>query len=195
MDFEEMKVIWDNQNKEPLYAVNERALHNSVRRRARSFKRLVLFFEAAVFVSMFGLGVFYAITPLLRGQQYERFVSSAILLATAAYFFAGITYRRRREAEFESTLLGDIDKALWQVRNHVSRARGLRWSLIGPCCLAIAIDWIFPLGEIRQAWLFLFFFLLMATSAWGIEYEIRCWYLPKQRKLEALRNTLVESER
>ena len=195
MDFEEMKMIWDTQNNEPLYAVNERALHQSVRRKSRRFKQLVVFFEFVVCLNIFGLGAFYAVTTLLRGQQYERLASAAILLATAAYFVVGITYRRRREAEFESTLLGDIDNALWQVRNHVSRARALRWSLIVPCSLAVAIDWIFPLGEFRQGWLFLLFFLLMATSAWGIEYEIRCWYLPRQRNLEALRNTLVESER
>ena len=30
MEFEEMKKIWDSQNNEPLYAINEKALHNHI---------------------------------------------------------------------------------------------------------------------------------------------------------------------
>jgi hypothetical protein len=194
MDFEEMKVIWDTQNAEPLYAVNEQALRQSVRRKTRRLNRLIVFFEAAVIAGTVGLSAFYIAIPLLRGQQYERFVSAAILLGAAAYFFAGIAHRRRREAEFEPSLLGDIDKALWQVRHHVSRARGIRWSILVPFCVAMVIDWIFPLGESRKGWLVLLTLLLMALTAWGVEYEIRSCYLPKERRLEALRKMLVDSE-
>lgn len=194
MDFEEMKMIWDTQNAEPLYAVNERALRHSVRGKTRRLKRIILFFEAAVMVTTVGLSVLYFTSPLLRGQQYERFVSAAILLGAAAYFFVGISRRRRREAEFESSLLGEIDKGLWQVRHHVSRARGVRWSLLMPLCLAVVIDWVLPVGDARLGWPFLLFLLLMALSAWGIEYEIRYCYLPKERKLGALRKMLVERE-
>jgi hypothetical protein len=194
MDFEEMKMIWDTQNAEPLYAVNERALRHSVRGKTRRLKRIIVFFETSVLVTTVGLSAMYLISPLLRGQQYERFVSAAILLGAAAYFFVGISSRRRREAGFEPSLLGEIDKGLWQVRHHVSRARGVRWSLLTPLTLAVVLDWVLPIGDVHLEWPFLLFLLLMALSAWGIEYEIRYCYLPKERKLVALRRMLVERE-
>lgn len=192
MEFEEMKKIWDTQNDKPLYAVDEGALRRSVQRNARHFTRFIVFFEATVMAVMVGLGAFYIVVA--RSQaQYERLVSGAILLAVAAVHLVETKRRRRGEAQFEPSLVGDIDKSLWQVRNHVSRARGLRWSLIAPMCLAVIIDWVFPLGNFRWSWLLPLFLLLMALSAWGIEYEIRCWFLPKERKLEAVRKVLVEN--
>ncbi|CAN5476260.1 hypothetical protein BH18VER2_BH18VER2_14890 [soil metagenome] len=37
MEFAEMKVIWDSQNEEPLYAMNEAALHATVQRRTEEW--------------------------------------------------------------------------------------------------------------------------------------------------------------
>jgi hypothetical protein len=192
MDFEEMKKIWDTQNDAPLYAVDESALRRGVRRKARQFKQFIVFFEAVVMVMMLGLAVFYVASSFSRGQ-HDRLVSGAILLGTAANFVLQIRRRRRGEARFDVSLLGDIDKSLWQVRNHISRARGLRSSLIAPMCLAVVIDWVFPVSGFQWSWLFPLFLALMALSAWGIEYEVRCWYLPKTRNLEALRKILVET--
>jgi hypothetical protein len=193
MDFEEMKMIWDAQKAEPLYAINEAALHQSVRRKARRFKGLIVFFESAVIAGAAGPGAFYAAAALLRGQ-HARLVPAAILLGAAAFFALGIKRRRQREAEFESSLLGDIDKALWQVRHHMSRARGLRWTVIAPMCAAVAVDWLFlPGGQVLR-WPFVLFVLIMALAARGIEYEIRCLYLPKERQLEALHKMLVGDE-
>ena len=39
MEFSELKMIWDSQNEEPLYAMNEAALHRVVRRRSEEINR------------------------------------------------------------------------------------------------------------------------------------------------------------
>jgi hypothetical protein len=39
MDFNELKTIWDSQNQEPLYAMNESALHAIVHRRSEEWNR------------------------------------------------------------------------------------------------------------------------------------------------------------
>lgn len=39
MEFTEMKMIWDSQNEEPLYAMNEAALHGVVRRKNEEINR------------------------------------------------------------------------------------------------------------------------------------------------------------
>ena len=194
MDFEEMKVIWDTQNEEPLYAFDEAALHQSVRKKARGFKRLVVFFEAVMMVVALGGSVLYVIEPLRDGQDYHRFVSAAIFLAAATHFFIGIRRRWQRETGFDQSLLRDLNKALWQVDYHISRSRAIRWWFIFPCVLGISIDFVFRL-DFRLVWIWLLFLLLMAVATWGIEKEIRCLYLPKKRRLEALRDKLVATER
>ncbi|WP_456428241.1 hypothetical protein [Rhodocaloribacter sp.] len=191
MDFEEMKVIWDTQEERPMYALNEAALHENIRKSAGHFKRLVVFFETVLMGVAVGLSVFYVIDPLLHGQNYDRLVSAAILAGAAVYFFFGIRRRWQHETEFDLSLLGDLNKALWQIEHHIARSRAIRWSFIVPFSLAAVIDFAFPLHDHKPVWLILLFLLLMAVSAWGVEYEIRCFYLPKKRKLESLRDLLV----
>ncbi|WP_457652897.1 hypothetical protein [Rhodocaloribacter sp.] len=138
-----------------------------------------------------GLSVFYITQVLIDGQNYDRLVSAAILLATAAFFFAGIRHRWQRERTFEPTLLGDLNKALWEIEYQTARARRLRWTYILPFCLAVLIDFAFPLHEPKAVVPFLLFLALMMAASWAIEYEIRCWYAPKQRKLTALQEILT----
>lgn len=194
MDFEEMKVIWDTQNEETLYAINQEALHASIRRKASGFKRLVLFFEIATMLVTLSMSLVYIVEVLVKRSEYHQLLSAAILLAAATRFFVGIRRRRQREAEFEPSLLGDLNKALWQVDYHIARARAFRWGFIFPFVLAVSIDVAFNLNT-WFIWFWLVFLAWMAIATWGIEKEIRFFYLPKKRKLESLREMLAGSER
>jgi len=39
MEFEDMQIIWNNQNQEKLYAINEAALHTQIKRKGKSISR------------------------------------------------------------------------------------------------------------------------------------------------------------
>ena len=41
MNFEDMKVIWDSQNVEPHYAVNEKGLHALLRTKSEKLRKLI----------------------------------------------------------------------------------------------------------------------------------------------------------
>lgn len=192
MDFDDMKMIWDTQNDAPLYAIDEAALHANVRRKARGFKRIVLSFEFLMTGTALFLVVLFLRDPILHGASYDQVLSAALILGAAAYFFVGIWRRKRGETAFPATLLGDLDRALWQVEYHMARSRAIRWSFIVPMCLALTIDALIPFEGQVLFTLLLPFYIFMGAAAWGVEYEIRCWYLPKHRKLTALRELLTK---
>ena len=194
MDFKDMKVIWDTQNNQALYAVDEAALHASIRRRSRKFKRLVNFSEVAMMVAWVGLAVIYLVDPLARGEEYHQLVSAGILAALALRLTVEIVRRRSTEAGFDRSIRGDLDRAVWQIDNHIRWARSLgRWYLL-PMVMAISIDFVFDLSS-RMIWLWAAAVVLMALAAWGVEWEIRALYLPKKDRLEELRSKLIEAER
>src|SRR5262249_12101966 len=53
MEFSEMKMIWDSQNEEPLYAMNEAALHSIVQQKNREWNRCL----ARCFAIEIGVGL------------------------------------------------------------------------------------------------------------------------------------------
>ncbi len=193
MDLDAMKVIWDTQTDAPLYAINEQTLRRTIQGKARRFKRLVLFFEAIMLVVMLGLGGYYLAYPFLAGTHIHRLVAGLISLGAATYFFLGIRHRWRQEMSFPNTLLGDLDRALWQVRYHIARSLHIRWSLIAPMCLAVSIDAVFAIDSLARLGVLAAFLGLMGVATWGIRYEIACLYAPRERHLTNLRTNLVDT--
>src|ERR1044071_4797253 len=61
MEFSEMKIIWDSQNQEPLYAMNEAALHSIVQRKNQEWNRCL----ARCFALEIGVGLFCAVLMLV----------------------------------------------------------------------------------------------------------------------------------
>ncbi len=190
MDFEDMKIIWDTQNDAPLYAIDEAALHASVRRKARGMKRIVVFFEWVMMGTALFLAVVFLKDPLLYGEDFDRLGSAAILVGAAAYFVVTVWRRWRHEATFDRSLRGDLDRALWQVENHIARSRAVRWSFIVPLCLALTLDLLIPFRGNLILTMLVPFYIFMGAALWLTEYEIRCWYQPRLRKLTALRELL-----
>ena len=63
VNFCHWKVIWDSQNDEPLYAVNEAALHASLQRNRRALARRIFWRD----VREIGIGLAYAAGILVFG--------------------------------------------------------------------------------------------------------------------------------
>lgn len=193
MNFEEMKVIWDSQNEEPMYAINQTALRASIKRKTRGFKRLVLFFEFVMILASFGGGAVFLLKPLIEGTNYHQIISALIFFGASMIFFKSIIRRGKTEGAFEQTLLGDLEKALWQVKHHISRSRSLRLGFILPCCIAVLIDFGFEF-HVDRIWMVVLFLVLLGAATLGIEKEIRHCYMPRLQKLETLKETLTETK-
>jgi hypothetical protein len=154
MDFEALKVIWDSQNHEPLYAVNETALHASVRRRNRAFQRRIFWRDVreigiglAAGAGFFVFGWMLAFASKdrwrsLSGSGFEISRGDALMMLTASglwLFYAGyqLVGRKRqenRERLFESSLRGDLCRTLAQTEYQIQLARSAVWWGVVPVC-------------------------------------------------------------
>lgn len=220
MDFEEMKVIWDSQNAEPLFAVNEAGLHAAVRQKARTFARRILWRDAREIsigvVASAGLLVFSwtlvfwdedrwrsVLGPgaeVSHGDAVMMLASSALFLWYGLYHFLGRKRQERRERQFESSLRGDIDRALAQIDYQIRRARGMvRWGLL-PLALGSGLG-LYVFGTIvptpMAVWLLMPLVMIPAfiLDARCKRRPITTELLPLKQEFEALRRKLTAPER
>lgn len=60
--------------------------------------------------------------------------------------------------------------------------------------ISLMIDVPFPLDGEKSIGFILLFLFLQDVIVWAVTHEIRSWYLPEKRKLEALRAMLLQPE-
>ncbi len=202
MDFEEMKVIWDSQNEQPLYVLDQEALHASVRRKGQCIETSVNLFEG------FMIGILLAVAGILVGTRliYEPeynaslFVAAALTIGVAAvaaiHLARGRVLRRRREQDFEPSLLGDINKAISQVDYQVSRLKTFHLWFILPTVAMTGLNFVMKgvsLSELfgSKIWIWPLFLASFALYYWAVRFETRRIHGPRKRSLEALREKLV----
>lgn len=190
-EFDDMKIIWDSQNEEKLYAINENALYKQIKRKGNSVSRLLQRFEfVMVGVNLLVAG-FLVVATLFNDSDPFEYLLPFIYLAYAIIFFAWRRGRRQDDAHFEPTMLGELDKAIWQINYLIRRTRELMIWYLAPLALFVGGMMLYegqPLFALA---------ILIVMGGAGLltdRWEIKRCYLPKKQSLEALRATLVGAE-
>ncbi len=191
MAFEEMQVIWNEQNNEKLFAINEASLHRYIRGKSRSVEHLMRFAEWAMVVANLVVTIILTVDALNDGGPDYQYLIAAMYLG---YSFFAIFRRLRRkmvEKVFELTLLGEVDKALWQIDYLIRQGQSLILWYVLPLTLVVTVSFLLN-GKVW--WALAFFVVLVPASLIGPRWEANKWYRPKKRELEKLRETLLMPE-
>lgn len=188
-EFAEMKILWDRQNEEKLYAINEQALHEQIQRRGRSVDRTLQRYEWV----MVGANLLTAIILTVSGyiNNEETLLLYAIAVAYLVYglFFLLLRRRRRRQdPAFAPTMVGDLDKALWQLNYLVDQTRSMTLWYSLPLTIVMAG---FLLLRANWGWALAVLVVMGAASYFSIKWEVNRCYLPQIDSLQALRTKLV----
>src|SRR5690554_3478811 len=131
MNLEEMQEIWNSQDDEQLFAVNQEALHQTIRRKSRSTGRWLEFLEWLLIGVNLTAAVFLVYDAFQEGGPTSQYVVAAMYLAYGLYALGRRLNRRQAEMRFEETLLGELNKALWQVDQLIRWGRSLPlWYLL-----------------------------------------------------------------
>lgn len=188
MEFEEMKKIWDEQNQQPLYAINEEALHNRIRSKKQSAKKISNFSEIFLIIANIAATAIILITSFIKdsGNVYI-YVLAGLMVVTAAYVLGGRLKRKKRGNTFDESMLGNLDHAISNATFQVRLSLIMRWYILPVGALTILALW----QNQTQIWL-LFLILLFFGIAWfagGWEHRV---YVRKKRELETLHAKLTE---
>lgn len=191
MEFDEMKLIWDSQNNEPLYAINQEALNRKIQKKSRSITRLLDRVDLKMIIVNLLVGIMLIVVYWQDNEPGYEYVLPVVYLA----FFVYALYRRfARHQEimgFEKTILGELDKAIWQSDYLIKQSRTMIfWYLLPMLLLVVGIQ------ILRGTWWvgLLLIIILLPLSYFGGQWEVNKYHLPKKRELESLRRTLLQTE-
>jgi hypothetical protein len=192
MDFEDIQNLWNNQNDENLFAINQDALYATIRRKSKNIRRLVELLEWV----MIGVNLVVGLSLLSDLFQDDTpgypWLIPAVYLAFSLFALIRRLRRRQQETHFTPTLLGELDKALSQLDYLIRQGRTITLWYVLPLGLVLGIAALFN----PKLWpVFALFLFILPASYFGTRWEINKWYLPKQRALEALRAQLLAPEK
>ena len=183
-----MKILWDTQNEEKLYAINEQALHEQIQRRERSVDRTLHGYEWV----MVGVNLLTAIVLMVSAYVNKEtlllYTIAAAYLAYALVFLFLRRRRRRQDPAFAPTMLGDLDKALWQLNYLVVQVRSITIWYNLPLTIVLSG---FLLLRAHWGWALALVVIMATASYLSIKWEVNRCYLPQINSLQALRAKLV----
>ena len=186
MEFEEMKRIWDTQNNEPVYAINEEAL----RKRIEGKKKQVSYTTGLSELIIIGANILAAgiimVSGAIEGKQSTfAYLLAAAMVLTAVFMAVSRIRRMRSEDRFEASMLGDLDHAITNARYQVWLAAAGRWGL-----LPIALFTTLSVWDDGTTWWKLLLVLAFFVAAYFLSgKEYKC-IKHRKNKLEALRDNL-----
>jgi hypothetical protein len=188
MEFDELQKIWDTQNNQPLYVINEQALHNRIVAKKHQVIRIAVITEWILIIANTASGGF-VLQQNYTGRRGLIFVylTAAWMLGTALYVLVNRIRRMREQKQFNRSLSGDLQHALAAASYQVRISRIMRWNVVPIALLVLLSIWEGGKPVWFSLVVALFFILVFYASGW--EQGI---YKAKKRELEVLQKKLQE---
>ncbi|MFT7270444.1 MAG: hypothetical protein ACI905_002672 [Roseivirga sp.] len=188
MEFEEMKKIWDTQNNQPLYAIDEAALSRSVKAKKNNTKKTTNMTEWILIVANLFAGAVILITRYLKENGNLVAIGMGVMMLITACYLLFLRNRRiKLDQQVDTSVLGDIDNALKNIDYRISLSRSMIWY-----CVLVAAFTLYSVIDSEKSTIFIisvaaFFVVGLALS----RLEHKYFHIGKRNKLLALKDKLI----
>ena len=193
MNLEDLTIIWNSQDQEPIYLIDRATLHASVKRKGERIERLTSLFEKTMIGVTFAMGVILPIDAWREGDGAHQYVAGALCVIVAALATKWRRERRKDELRFDDSVLGITERALSQIDYQVRRLKTFLWCFHLPIAITAGIG-LSLYSNARITWIWAGVIALCCLSYWGTHRDIRTCLLPKRRELDSLREKLTNAE-
>lgn len=187
MEFDEMKKIWNTQNNEPMYAINEAALHKRIQAKKHRASRTVNLTEIGLIIINIITPVVLLFKTTLGNEPVNTYLLAAFMASVAGYLIISRIRRKQQENQFDRSMLGDLNYAIANANYQVIIARKVLWWYFLPIA-AISLLSFQHVGSV------LIILVAVALAFLLGKWELNRCHLPRKRELEDLRNTLTKEE-
>ena len=187
MEFEEMQKIWDSQNGRPLYAIDEKTLHNRILSKKRRAYHYANATERLLIIVNSGAGGFILwINGFKPHPNIFIYVLAAWMFCTALYVGVSRTQRIKRNAgRFAQTMHEDLEQAISTAAYQVRLSQIMRWNIL-PIGLLIFLG-VWEGG--KSVWVAVGTLLFFVLTYYASGFENRM-YKRRKRELQLLQKNL-----
>lgn len=193
MEFEEMKVIWDSQREQEMYAIDVDAMHRKIKRKARKVERSISFNEISIIVICAFVSLMSLREPVLEETGYHRIFGSVVMLCVAGWMLMKRLARLKLRSQFDFTLTGDLDRAIAESKAHLLLARTFHLWFVLPAVSIVLVNTMAKSEYSKEVFVRLLGVSLgLVLSIALVKLGIRCAQVPEHSNLQALRDTLTK---
>jgi hypothetical protein len=187
MEFDELQKIWDTQNNQPMYVINEQALHKRIITKKYHVIHIAGFTEWLLIIVNAVTGGFLLQMNGARHGYFFVYMLAAWLFGSVLYVLINRFRRLHDQHRFNRTLAGDLQHALAIAGYQVRIAHIMRWNVVPVGLLVLLSMW----EGGKSVWLSLivafFFILVFFACRWELTM-----YSNKKQELEVLQQKLQE---
>lgn len=186
MEFDEIQKIWDSQNNQPLYVINENALHNRILFKKQQGLHITNVSELLWIIGNATAAVTIVGVNLSRQDgSIFMYALSAWTISIAAYMLICRNRRIQASGRFDRSLQGDLDHAISVATYQVRLSHFGRWNILPIAILVMLTFW----EEGQSPWwiVVLVIFSILTSYGGGWEHGI---YKARKRELHVLQNKL-----
>tara|TARA_R100000005_G_C5002239_1_gene209768 strand:+ start:1250 stop:1840 length:591 start_codon:yes stop_codon:yes gene_type:complete len=188
MEFKEMKKIWDTQNDEALYIINEDALHRRIKAKKIGTKRRTSFSEVVLIASNLCAGGVVIISHLLKNSgNVAALTMGAMMMIVGIYILFLRSQRIKRDQQTDVSILGDLENAIENINYRIKLSQSMIWF----CLIVIALTMYTVLNSDQSVFNIIlisaFFIVGFIMSRW----EHKRFNLGKKKQLLDLKEKLI----
>ena len=186
MEFEELRKIWDAQNDQPLYAINEKAMYNLILSKKKQAHHITNISELLIVIVYFITGsVVLSMNFYDQSGNISMYVLSVWILGSALFILVNRIRRIKDGNRFDRSMSGDLDHAISVAAYQVRISQIMLWNILPIGALTILGLW----EGGKPIWIAIVVLLFFALTyyAGGWEHNI---YKRKKRQLEVLKKKL-----
>ena len=191
MEFEEMKLIWDSQNNEPLYAINQEALNRKIQHKSKSVSRTLDILDVIMVVVNLIVGIVLIVDTVQENGRPFEYIIAVLYLAFFVYALYRRFARQQEVKEFDKTILGELDKAIWESEYLIKQTSSIVFWYLVPLMLVANATMILNGNPL---WALALTIVILPLGYFGGRWEVRKYHLPKKRELESLRKIMLQVE-
>jgi len=142
MEFDEMKKIWDAQNNQPLYVIDEKALHNRIQSKMNTVLHFTSISEWLLILINLGTGAFLLVNnPVKPGSNIFLFLEAVWLFALVVYLVVSRNRRIKASRQFDRSIHGDLNHAISLASYQMRISQIIRWNFLPMGAIMILSGW------------------------------------------------------
>ncbi|MGB1250210.1 MAG: hypothetical protein ACPG8W_06210 [Candidatus Promineifilaceae bacterium] len=183
-----MQVIWNSQNNEKLYAINEETLHKQIQQKSRSVNQKVEKAEWGLIAMNLIVALILIGDTIVQNESAAQYIPAVAYLGFGIFGLVRRLSRQKKLVSFDASVLGQLNKAISQMTYLIEQSTFMmRWYVL-PLVAMFLID---AYSNGSPFWLWTIYLGLIPLAYFGGRWEINRWYIPKKHRLESLRETLT----
>jgi len=142
MEFDEMKKVWDAQNNQPLYALDEKALYNRIQSKMKTLRHFTSISEWMLIMINLGTGaVLLGFNTFIPGSNIFLALEAAWMFGLVVYLVVSRIRRVKASRQFDRSIHGDLDHAISLAGYQMRISQIIRWNFLPMGAIMILSGW------------------------------------------------------